>query len=171
MVNGLANDYGGGTIAVADWIPGQTKVGVDSASSIEPGSYIAIAQGATKETAVVRNVDYTNNFLTLDSALANTYPLTADVTVTTMEFTLTVTAPTLPVETFADLFTRSTAQPFPNIVSSATVSMAFADPPTTTPPTQNLPAEVTANLGAVGKGNAGVNEDPGATGPGQLSRR
>jgi|HubBroStandDraft_6_1064221.scaffolds.fasta_scaffold02176_3 phage tail sheath protein FI len=161
MVNGLANDYGGGTIAVADWIPGQTKVRVASASSIEPGSYIAIAQGATKETAVVRNVDYTNNFLTLDSALANTYPLTADVTVTTMEFTLVVTAPTLPVETFANLsLDPRHSRYFPNIVSSATVSMAFADPPTTTPPTQNLPAEVTANLGAVGQGNAGVNEDP-----------
>lgn len=164
MVNPLANDYGGGTIAVADWIPGQAKVRVVSASSIEPGSYIAIAQGATKETAVVRNVDYTNNFLTLDSALVNTYPLNADVTVTTMEFTLVVTAPGNPVETFANLsLDPRHSRYFPNIVSSASVSMAFADPPTTTPPTQNLPAEVTANLGPGGtQGNTGVNEDPNA---------
>jgi len=161
MVNNLANDYGGGTIAIADLLPGQAKFRVVAAAGMEPGSYIALAQGATKENAVVRNVDYINNFLTLDKPLVNTYPLTADVTVASMEFTLVITAPGNPVETFANLsLDPRHSRYFPNIVSSASVSVDFADPPTTTPPTSNLPKEIAAtNLGAAGQGNAGVDED------------
>ncbi len=161
LVNSLANDYGGGTIAIADWLPGQAKVRVALASGIEPGSYIAISQGGTKESAVVRNVDYINNFLTLDKGLANKYPLTADVSVVTTEFTLIITAPGKAVEEFDNLsLDPRHSRYFVNIVSSASLSVDFADPPTSTPPTLNLPAEIAAtDLGAVGQGNAGVDED------------
>lgn len=162
MVNNLTNDYGGGTIVVADLLPGQAKFRVASAAGIEPGSYLGLAQGTTKENVVVSNVDYINNFLTLDKPLVNHYPLNADVTVTSMEFTLAITAPGNPVETFANLSLDSRhSHYFPNIVSSASVTVDFANPPTTTQPTNNLPVEMAAavKLGSAGQGNAGVDED------------
>jgi phage tail sheath protein FI len=161
LVNPFVNDYGGGTIAAADWTPGQTKVRVQSTAGIQQGSYVVVAQGAVTESAVVRAVDAVNNFLTFDKGLANVYPLSADVTVATKEFTLIIKAPGKPDEQFDNLsLDPRHSRYFPNIVSSSSVSVDFADPPTTTPPTLNLPVEIAAtNLGAAGQGNAGVNED------------
>ncbi len=170
MVANLTNDYGGGTIRIADLIPGQTKFRVGSTAGIEPGSYIGIAQGATKENAVVRVVDQVNNFLTVTKPLANTYTMNAadaDVTVATQEFTLTITAPGNPVETFANLSVDPRhSHYFRNVVASASVSVDFADPPTTTLPTDSLPNALAAtNLGAAGMGTAGKDDNIGAIQP------
>ncbi|HYX31385.1 MAG TPA: hypothetical protein VE863_22810, partial [Pyrinomonadaceae bacterium] len=148
----LTNDYGAGTIRVANLIPGQTRFRVDDSAGIEPGSYIVINQaGGSTEAAVVRVVDQVNKLLTLDKALTNTYTMDAAdnaVTVVTQEFNLTVTAPGKPVENFKNLSVDPRhSHYFLRVVSSASVSVELADPPTVTLPEKNLPSAATKNLG------------------------
>jgi phage tail sheath protein FI len=168
LVSNLTNDYGGGAIALADLIPGQTKFRVTAATGLEPGSYISITRAAVTENAVVRVVDQTNNFITLEKPLANTYLL--DVTavdIVSQEFALTIKLAGNPDE----IFTQLSVDPrhshyFKNGVASASVSIDFSDPPTVTPPTKNLPVAVGAtNLGAAGQGIAGVDENLNALQP------
>jgi phage tail sheath protein FI len=140
MVANLTNDYGGGTIAIADIAPGQRQIRVDATAGIQPGSYVEIAQGAVKETAVVRLVDQINKVLMFDAPLVNAYPLNADATVTTLEFTLTVTAPGVPAENFTTLsLDPRHSRYFATNVTSASVSVDLSDPPTPTPPADNRP--------------------------------
>ena len=167
MASNLTNDFGGGTIQVADLVPGQTRFRVVSATGIEPGSYLIVAQGAVTENVVVSVVDQINNFLTVAQPLANTYTngvADADVTVVSQEFTLTIdaTANGIPVETFINLsLDPRHSRYFRNMVASASVSVDFADPPTVTPPINNLPAVLAATpLGAAGKGTAGADDHP-----------
>lgn len=174
MVSNLSNDFSGGTIRVADLVPGQAKFRVSSTTGLEPGSYITIAQavGANNvtENAVISIVDHVNNFLTLDNPLVNTYTNGAGdkpVTVVSQEFDLTVDATAAPFNIpAAENFLNLSVDPrhshyFLNVVNSATVSVAFADPPTVTPPTNNLPATVgPISLGAVGQGIAGTDDHP-----------
>jgi hypothetical protein len=169
LVNNLTNDFGTGSIRVADLTPGQTRFRVASSAGLEPGSYIALAQGAVKEGAVVSLVDHINDFVTVGSPLANTYTNGTsgpdpDVTVVSQEFDLTIdaTANGIPVEKFTQLSVDPRhSHYFENIVSSASVTVNFADPPTVTPPTSNLPVALAAtNLGAVGQGIAGADDHP-----------
>lgn len=167
LVSNLTNDFGGGTIRVADLIPGQTRFRVASANGLEAGSYVVLTQGAVTEGAVVSVVDQINNFLTVTNPLANTYTngaADAAVTVVSQEFTLTIdaTANGIPVETFTSLsLDPRHSHYFANVVASASVSVAFADPPTVTLPTNNLPVALAAtNLGAVGQGIAGADDHP-----------
>src|SRR5207237_10494998 len=98
----LTNTYtAAGTMRVADLIPGQTKLRIDDATGIEPGSYVRIDNGANNENAVIQAVDATNNLLTLAAGLTNTYLMGAADPVTnfeTVEFTLLLGS-----ETFAKL--------------------------------------------------------------------
>jgi uncharacterized protein len=165
VVSNLTNDFGGGTIRVADLIPGQTRFRVASATGLEPGSYVVITQGAVTESAVVSVVDHTNNFLTVTHVLANTYTnggADPAVTVVSQEFTLTITAPGNPVETFTNLsLDPRHSHYFQNVAASASVSVGFADPPTVTLPANNLPVALAAtHLGAVGQGIAGADDHP-----------
>ncbi len=153
LVSNLSNDYGGGSMRVADLIPGQNRIRVASTTGIEPGSYVSLTQGGVSENGVVRVVDQTNNFLTLTHALTNTYPMdsgASDVGVETLEFSLTVKATGLADEAFPNLsLDPRHSRYFANIVSSASVSVALADPPTTSVPPDNLPVLVNpaVNLG------------------------
>jgi len=148
MVVNITNDYGAGTIRIADLIAGQTKVRVDNAAGIEPGSYVVITQGARNEAAVVVTVDQINSTIKLTKGLANTYTMAGpdpDVTVVTQEFTLTITAPGNPVEAFPNLSVDPRhSRYFGRIVSSASVSVSLADPPTVTLPAGNLPVALAA---------------------------
>jgi phage tail sheath protein FI len=140
------NDYTGGTMRIADILPGQTTVRVDKVAGFETGSYVTIAQGAVKEDAVVRIVDTMNGFVTVTKGLANTYTMKgADpaVTLVTQEFNLKITAPGKPDETFNNLaMDPRHSHYFANIVQSASVSIDYTDPPSTTLPAKNIPAKV-----------------------------
>ena len=151
LVSPLGNDYTGGTMRVADLIPGQNRIRVADTKGIESGTYVAISQNGTSENAVVHVVDAVNKFLTFDHALKNTYPLdTKDVTLKTIEFKLTIKAKGHSDEIFNNLsLDPRHSQYFPTIVSSASVSVDFSDPPTTSTPPDNMPATKSpaANLG------------------------
>jgi hypothetical protein len=147
---------------VADLLPGQTKFRVSSIDGLEPGSYISLTQGGTTENAVVRLTDRIGGFVTLDKPLANKYPLdAADVAIASMEFTLTVNAPGNPPEIFKNLsLDERHSRYFGNLVISASISISPTDPPATTPPTDNMPVTLPAtNLGTIGSGVSGVDED------------
>jgi hypothetical protein len=146
LVSTLGNDYSGGTMRVADIIPGQNRIRVVDTKGIESGSYVNLSQGGTTEDAVVRTVDATNSFLTFDHALTKTYPMDSatDVTAKTKEFSLKIQATGKADENFANLsLDPRHSHYFENIVSSASVSVDFADPPTTSTPPDNMPAAVT----------------------------
>jgi phage tail sheath protein FI len=148
LVGNLTNVYTGGTMRIADLVPTQTVIRVDNVAGVETGSYVTIAQGAVTEDAVVRLVDTTNNFITLSKGLANTYTLKAadaDVTLTTQEFTLTVTKAGSPTETYSKLaMDPRHSRYFADMVQSALIRIDYSDPPSTTPPAKNLPAAIAA---------------------------
>jgi phage tail sheath protein FI len=162
VVGSLANDYSGGTMRVADVQPGQTRLRVLSTSGIEPGSYVSLEQNGVTENGVVRVVDQTNNVLTLTKGLSNTYPLDAaakDLNVTTLEFTLTIKAKGKADEVFNKLSLDSRhSRNFLDIVQSATVSVDFADPPTTSLPPDNLPVAVNPAAGLSGGADEDINK-------------
>jgi len=164
FVSALGADYGGGTIRIADFVPGQVRIRVEQPDKFETGTYVTITQGSTSEPGVVKLVDSRNNFLTLTSPLINTYSraaASADVNIATQEFSLTIAATGKTTEHFDNLSLDSRhSRYFANLVTSALVSVDFHDPPTTTPPTGNLPVALAAtNLGTAGQGTAGVDED------------
>jgi uncharacterized protein len=160
LVASLGNDYSGGTIRIANLIPGQAKLRLDSVAKLEPGTYVSVHAGGTPETGVVRLVDSTNNFIWLDDPLTQNFGMDAsvpdpDVVVDTQEFKLTIKPGGIPDEVFDDLSLDPRHHNyFANVVTSAVVSVTLADPPTTTEPTGNLPV-------AVGPVNliGGVDED------------
>jgi phage tail sheath protein FI len=157
FTSNLGQDYSGGSIRVADLIPGQSRIRVTSVAGIEPGSYVNISQNGTAENGVVRVVDKTNNLLTLTDPLTNTYPMNGakDVTIKTLEFTLTIKAKNHTDEVFPQLsLDPRHSKYFAKNISSASVSVDLADPPTTSTPPDNLPVALPAtNLAG------GVDED------------
>ncbi len=162
MVSNLTQDYGTGTMRVADLIPGQNKIRVLSAVGLEPGSYITVTQGAVTENAVVRVADQIGSFISLDKPLANNYPLGAvDVTIVSKEFDLTIQAPGNPDETPKNLsIDPRHSRFFKGQVASASTSIDFADPPTPTAPPDDFPADQnTIQLGTAGQGTAGADEN------------
>jgi phage tail sheath protein FI len=146
FVSNLSNDYSGGSMRVANLIPGQTRVRVVNTAGIEPGSYVSITQNGVSENGVVRVVDQTNNYLTLTHGLTNTYPMDStakDVTFKTLEFTLTIKAKGLADEVFSNLSLDSRhSHYFATSISSASVSVTLSDPPATSVPPDNLPAQI-----------------------------
>lgn len=65
--------YPGGTVRIADLIPGQTTFRVDNETGLGSGSIIKIAQGLKSEDAIVTSLaDY---FITLSIGLINTYSM------------------------------------------------------------------------------------------------
>jgi hypothetical protein len=71
------DDYTGGTMRIADLIPGQRTMRVDSTTGIEPGLDISITQAPTTESRTVQSVDRVNNVITLAQGLTNTYTMEA----------------------------------------------------------------------------------------------
>jgi phage tail sheath protein FI len=140
----LTHTYNGGDIRIADLMPGQNRIRLDSVTGIEPGTYVSIAQGGTTETGVVKAVDTVNTSVTLTAALANLYTMkNADpaVNIKTLEFKLTVAGPTTGTEVFDNLsLDPRHSRYFSNLVSSGAVDVELADPPTPSLPAKNLPA-------------------------------
>jgi phage tail sheath protein FI len=144
LSSALANSYAAGTVRLADLIPGQQRIRVDSVAGIETGSYVSISQGATTEQGVVRTVDGVNSSITLTSGLTNLYtmkPGDPNVAIATLEFALTISGPTTGSEVFGTLsLDPRHSRYFQRVVASQMVSVDLADPPTPTPPAKNLPA-------------------------------
>lgn len=145
----LTNTYTGGTVRVANLIPGQRTIRLAVTTGIEPGSYVSIAQSTTSETGVVQSVERANNFVTLMQGLANTYTMaSADpaVNLQTLEFTLVVATPGVGSETFANLsMDPRHSRYFAKIVSSPNVEVTAVEPPNPTAPPANRPAVLTAS--------------------------
>ncbi|MDZ7268446.1 MAG: phage tail sheath subtilisin-like domain-containing protein [candidate division KSB1 bacterium] len=144
----LSNTYSGGTIRIANLIPGQTQIRIGTTTGIEPGSYVSIAQGATTEARVVQSVERVNHFITLASGLTNTYTMAstdAAVNLQTLEFTLIITTPGLGAENFPNLaMDPRHSRYFAKVVNSASVEVALVDPPNPTLPPDNRPAVIAA---------------------------
>jgi len=146
----LTNTYTGGTIRIANLIPGQRTLRVASTTGIEPGTYISITQTATTESGVVQSVERSNHFITLTQGLTNTYTMAAAdaaVNLQTLEFTLIVTTPGLGAENFPNLsMDPRHSRYFAKVVNSASVEVALADPPSPTLPPNNRPAVLAASV-------------------------
>jgi uncharacterized protein len=139
----LTNAYSGGTIRIADLAVGQKKIRVENTANLEPGSYVSISDGTTTETNVVKLINNLTKVLTLTSGLTNPFNMggVPNVTINSKEFILTVVSQN-PVRT--ETFSGLSMDPrhsgyFANVVSSTRVSVALADPPSTSKPINNLP--------------------------------
>jgi Bacteriophage tail sheath protein len=148
LAGALSADYTGGTMRLADLAVGQTVIRVESIVGFETGTCVTIAQNAVTEDAIVRQVDTTNNFVTLTKGVANIYTLKdgdPDVTLQTQEFKLTVVRPGSPTEVFDKLaMDPRHSRYFLDAVQSALVSVDFSDPPSTTLPAKNVPKTIAA---------------------------
>lgn len=157
----LANNYAKGDIRMADLIPGQQRIRLDSVTNIQTGSYVSVTQGTTTEQGVVRNVNTNGSAITLTNGLSNTYTQKAgdaDIAVASLEFTLTIVGPATGTENFANLsMDPRHSRYFANIVNSTAVTVTLADPPSPATPGQNLPKVIGATQ--LGTGIAGVDDD------------
>ncbi len=146
----LTNTYNGGTLRIADIPAGTTKIRVDDASKIEPGSYVTITDGTNTDVGVVRVVTRVQslNLLTLTNGLANSYKLGGGdpaVTVKSAEFKLTIVSSNAGTETFDNLaMDPRHSRYFGTVVDSNAVSVTLWVPPSTTPPANNIPAVIAA---------------------------
>jgi phage tail sheath protein FI len=142
----LTNTYTGGTVSIANLSPGQTQIRVAAVAGFEPGSYVSISNGTATEGGVVRVVNRTTNVLTLTNGLTNAYTMgqgAAAVAFASREFTLTVVSANAGTEVFANLaMDPRHSRYFGNLVNSAAVNVVLADPPSTSPPPNNLPAAI-----------------------------
>jgi uncharacterized protein len=155
----LTNTYTtDGTIRLADLIPGQRTIRLAGTTGIEPGTSMSITQGATTEAGVVQAVERANNFITLTQGLTNTYTMAAGdaaVNLQTLEFTLIVTTPNtvfgvLPEDIGPKRFENLSMDPrhsryFAKLVSSSSVDITLADPPSPTAQPNNRPAVLAAS--------------------------
>ena len=160
----LANAYTGGKVRIGDLTPNQMQIRVASTANFQPGSYVSISNGTLSETGVVRVVNPIANILTFGSGLTNTYPTgtgSAVVAIKSMEFTLTVVSKNAGTEVFPNLAMDSRhSRYFGNIVSSGAIDLALKDPPSTTPPANNMPTTITATKLA-----RGVQDNPATLTP------
>ena len=142
----LANQYGGGTIRIADLAAGQQKIRLADVTGLEAGSVVSITQGATTETAAIAVVEREAKFVGLAQGLTNAYTMAAAdaaVNMQSLEFSLHVVAPGKAPENFGGLsmdprHSRSVAR----VVTSALVDVAPGGG--TTAPPENRPAVVAA---------------------------
>lgn len=144
----LRNDYTGGTIAMPNLSAGTMQVKVASTTGLQAGSSILIDNATLNEGAVIANVNPISNVITLSNGLTNTYPLGAGahaIAVTAKTFTLTIVSASASTEVFANLYMDPRhSRYFANIVNSAAVTVELADPPSTTPPINNIPGATAA---------------------------
>jgi phage tail sheath protein FI len=155
----LGNAYAAGTsLRIADLDVGQRSIRVDDVSGFEPGSGVALTQDGTTETNVVSGVDDAGEHLTLERGLTNAFDLTAAATavaVATQEFTLVVGGTEIYPELSLD---PRHSRYFAAIVDSPQVEVRLADdPPNSSRPPDNLPADLAATPLA-----NGAEDDPSA---------
>lgn len=152
----LANSYNSGTIArpSATLPAGTVRLPVALTTGLEAGTAIHIDDGTKSEDAVIANVNPIANQITLSAGLTNTYATglgAPTLTLTPKSFTLTIVSDTAGTETFANLsMDPRHSKYFANIVNSTAVTVVMADPPSTTPAPDNMPATLAATKLASG---------------------
>jgi hypothetical protein len=145
----LANQYGNGTVRIADLEPGQRTFRLNDVSNIEPGTYLQISQEGASEVVVVEKIDRINQVVTLDvPGLHGGYGRaeTTVPTVSSKEFQLVVTPPPGggDPETFEACSLDQRHNKYVLKIKSKYVSITFTDPRPQTVPPNNLPAPLTA---------------------------
>jgi phage tail sheath protein FI len=144
----LKNSYNGGSITLPNLAAGSQQLRVASTTGLQAGTYIGIDNTVLKENAVISNVNPISNVVTLTSGLTNTYPMGAGaktITLTPLSFRLTIVSSTAGTEAFADLsMDPRHSRYFANIVNSTAVTVTLADPPSTSVPPNNMPAQIPA---------------------------
>lgn len=153
----LTNAYAvASTVGIA--LPaGTTSIRVNSVTGFQPGSYVQFSRGAVPVVSydVVRVVNPVTNVLTVTNGLTNAYAINADtpsVTVTSMEFKLTVVSAGAGTEVFDNLgMDPRHSQYYGNVVNSKAITLGSPlqtgttlPQPDTTPPPLNIPAPMTA---------------------------
>jgi uncharacterized protein len=146
----LTNSYTSGTITRpnAPLPAGTTQLPVVATTGLEPGTAVHIDDGTKNEDAVIANVNPVANVVTFSAGLKNTYATglgAATIMLTPKYFTLTVVSDTAGTETFSNLsMDPRHSKYFANVVSSTAVTITVADPPSTTPPPNNMPINLVA---------------------------
>jgi len=146
----LTNSYTSGTISRpnAPLPAGTTQLPVVATTGLEPGTAVHIDDGTKNEDAVIANVNPIANVVTLSAGLKNTYATglgAATITLTPKYFTLTIVSDTAGTETFPNLsMDPRHSKYFANLVDSTAVTITVADPPSTTPPPNNMPINLAA---------------------------
>ena len=146
----LTNSYTSGTISRpnAPLPAGTTQLPVVATTGLEPGTAVHIDDGTKNEDAVIANVNPIANVITLSAGLKNTYATglgAATITLTPKHFTLTIVSDTAGTETFPNLsMDPRHSKYFANVVNSTAVTITVADPPSTTPPPNNMPINLVA---------------------------
>ena len=146
----LTNSYTSGTISRpnAPLPAGTTQLPVVATTGLEPGTAVYIDDGTKNEDAVIANVNPIANVVTLSAGLKNTYATglgAATITLTPKYFTLTIVSDTAGTETFPNLsMDPRHSKYFANAVNSTAVTITVADPPSTTPPPNNMPINLVA---------------------------
>jgi len=146
----LTNSYTSGTISRpnAPLPAGTTQLPVVATTGLEPGTAVHIDDGTKNEDAVIANVNPIANVVTLSAGLKNTYATglgAATITLTPKYFTLTIVSDTTGTETFPNLsMDPRHSKYFANVVDSTAVTITPADPPSTTPPPNNMPTNLVA---------------------------
>jgi phage tail sheath protein FI len=146
----LTNAYAA-TSTVSFSLPaGSMSIRVASVSGFQPGSYVQFSWGtpAVVSYDVVRVVNPVTNVLTITNGLTNAYSMSATaptVTVTSMEFTLTVVSANAGTEVFSNLaMDPRHSRYYANIVNSKAVTVGPPLQPDTTQPPLNNPAPMTS---------------------------
>jgi Bacteriophage tail sheath protein len=144
----LTNSYTGGSITLPSLSAGTTQFRVASTTGLETGTYIGISNTTSSENAVISNVNPISGVVTLAAGLTNAYPMGSGanaITLTPLSFTLTIVSASAGTEVFANLsMDPRHSRYFANIVNSAVVTVAVTDPPSTTLPPNNMPAQIAA---------------------------
>ena len=145
----LQHSYTGGTIAMPPLAAGTTmQLKVASITGLEAGSSVFIDNATLNEGAVIANVNPVTNTITLSSGLNNTYAMGSGahaIAVTAKTFGLTISSASAGTETFLKLYMDPRhSRYFAKIVNSAVVTVTLTDPPSTTPPINNMPAALAA---------------------------
>jgi len=153
----LTNSYNGGSIALPNLTAGSQQLRVASTAGLEAGTYVHIDNTTKNEDAVIANVNPISKVVTLANGLANAYPMGAGasaISLTPQSVTLTIQSTAAGTETFSNLsMDPRHSRYFATVVNSSAVTVALADPPSTTLPPQNMPATIAATNLAGGAGD------------------
>lgn len=144
----LTNSYNGGSIALPNLAAGSQQLRVASTAGLEAGTYIHIDNTSKNEDAVIANVNPISKIVTLTNGLTNAYPMgtgASAITLTPQSFTLTIQSTAAGTETFSNLsIDPRHSRYFATVVNSAVVTVAPADPPSTSLPPKNMPDTLAA---------------------------
>lgn len=136
----------GKLVRIANLLPTQTTFRVANPAGLEVGSVIEISQGGSNEILTIDQVSA--GFVTLSTGLVNTYTMAAAdaaVGIQSFEFNLIVRNTGLPDETFSNLsMDPRHSRYFVTTVTSLSVSVAPASPPSAALPPNNRPAVIAA---------------------------